>query len=989
MTRRAAIATAVALAGSLAWLAYLLPPGGSFEVAGDQRLVLLLFVAASGIAMWGVARARAAVRARRRMAAELEASERIHAELGAILDGVADGLTVQDATGRILYANRAAAEVLGYGSAEELLAAPLPRLVEDYEILDEDGNLFPLEDLPGRRVLEGEQTEGVTLRYRDRRSGVERWSFVRAAPLATGGSSPVVVNIFQDVTHERWTREAASFLATISEELLATALDYEGTLRRLAELLVPRLADLAAVYMVEEGGVRRVQVTHSDPAMQQLVRRLGSQLGSAPLPASPIHQVIETGEPELVPEITGKELSDAAVDTAHLAELQRLDLRSAMVVPLTAGPRRIGAISLITAGSRRPYGQEDLELAMDLAGRAAVAVENARLHERETAARLAAEENATRMARLQRVAAALAKAGTISAVTESVLPIVIDVTGAASASLGVFDEAGRRLSLVGAVGLDDETLAQWSALPVDAPLPVTEAVRSRRPVIIPDPDTLAAEYPHLVGPEGGPAGKAWAALPLTRDDDVVGAMALTFGEPREFDDEDRRFLAIVAQQCGEALERARLFEAERAAREEAVRRQERLNFLAEATEILSGSLEWEETLRRLVKLCVPRLADWCIVDVAERDGTLRQLAVGHVDPAKEELIRELRLRFPPDPKDHVIPRVIASGNPEIATEIAEGEVARDAQGPEHLRLLRELGVSSHMVVPLPARGRILGAISFIGTGARRYASADLALAEDLGRRAGLALDNARLYRERTELARTLERSFLPGRLPEVPGVEVAARYEPAGEGSEVGGDFYDLFEIGDGTWAVVIGDVSGKGPKAAAMTALARHTVRTAWLEQARTPTEILTILNQAVLRENVEEYCTVALGRLEATDGVRVTLGTAGHVPPLVLRADGSVERVSPPGKMLGVVDDLDVEEVTVELGPGESLLLYTDGVVDPGRTAPVPPEDRLAEFVGLAGGLDADLMASRILRHAAGFHAGPREDDAALLIIRARPRA
>ena len=938
---------------------------------------LALFLAWSGMLLRRLAQERdAAVE----LADELE---RARAELGAILDGVADGITVQDAAGRLVHANEAAARAIGFSSARELLTTPVADVLARFEILDEEGRPFPLDELPGRIAFEGRESPGRTIRWRDRETGDERWSFVRATPLRhPDGRVRHAINIFQDITEERWSRQSGRMLAEISEELLARSLDYEGTLRLLAELVVPRLADIASVYLVHEGRPRRVQLVHRDREAQTQVLKVAAETDPALFPEHPIHQVIATGEPRLMEEISDEALRQAIPDPGGREVVRELGLGSAMVVPLTSRGAVLGALILATTGGRRRYDEKDLTIAVDLARRAALAVETARLHMEEQEARQEAEATAGRMARLQMITSSLTAASSGEQVADAVLGQAFEALGASSGSMAILEDEDT-LRLAGTVGFTEETARRWRRFPLDAPVPLAEAVRTREPVFLADPGELRQAYPHLAGADE-PEGKAWAALPLVASDGrALGAVGLTFAEPRPFPTDERRFLQIVSEQCAQAVERAGLYDAEHEARAQAVLQQERLNFLAEAGEILSGSLRYERTVEHLLQLCVPRMADWCIVDVLEPDGSIGQLSVAHVDPEKAELVRELRRRFPPDLRDHPIPRVIETGNPEIRPLISEEEIRAEAQSEEHLGILRELGVTGHMVVPLPARQKILGAISFIsGSSGRRYTNADLALAEILGRRAALALDNSRLYQERSQLARSLQQSLLPTSLPKVPGLEVAARYRPAPEG-DVGGDFYDVFEVGDGRWALVIGDVAGKGPDAAALTALVRHTVRTAWLEKDRDPEEILRILHGVILREETERFCTLILGTLDlSTQPHALVLASGGHPPPLVLRADGSVEAVRVPGMLVGALSEAEFARRELALGPGDSLLLYTDGIGDVGRPSQVPIEERLAELLRLCVGLDAELTANRIERHASSFEGA--SDDAALVVIR-----
>jgi serine phosphatase RsbU (regulator of sigma subunit) len=280
---------------------------------------------------------------------------------------------------------------------------------------------------------------------------------------------------------------------------------------------------------------------------------------------------------------------------------------------------------------------------------------------------------------------------------------------------------------------------------------------------------------------------------------------------------------------------------------------------------------------------------------------------------------------------------------------------------------------------------VVGAISMVsGDDSRRFREADKLLAEELAGRCGLALDNARLFRERSRIARTLQESLLPPMLPELPGLDLAARFRAAGEGLEVGGDFYDLFETGDSGWAVAIGDVCGKGSEAAAITALARYTVRAAAMRQDG-PSQILGLLNEALLRQRTDRrFCTVLYGRLEANGtGHYFEFASGGHPLPLVLRAQNSGE-VGTPGTLLGIVPDPDLEDSRVRIGPGEALVLYTDGVTDSAAPERIWSAGELAEAVGPPAALDADSIAERVMQAALSEARGEPRDDIAILVLK-----
>jgi len=299
-----------------------------------------------------------------------------------------------------------------------------------------------------------------------------------------------------------------------------------------------------------------------------------------------------------------------------------------------------------------------------------------------------------------------------------------------------------------------------------------------------------------------------------------------------------------------------------------------------------------------------------------------------------------------------------------------------------------------MCVPLLARERTIGAITLVSSRPdRRYDRDDLLLAEDLAYRCALAADNARLYRGRSEIARVLQRSLLPPHLPEIPGVEVGAEYLSVGEASEVGGDFYDLINAVEDGWICAIGDVRGKGVEAASVTALARYTIRAVTLKNNR-PSEILAALNEAMLRQLPEDrFCTAACVRLEPQDGpagVGVDVSRAGHPPPLLVRPEGTVEEVGCSGRVLGVFPEAELGDTSLRLMPGETLVLYTDGVTE----ARSPDGDffgegRLRHLLSSCAGFGSGTFARRIKDAVLDFQEGSPRDDLAVLVLRARDGA
>ena len=440
--------------------------------------------------------------------------------------------------------------------------------------------------------------------------------------------------------------------------------------------------------------------------------------------------------------------------------------------------------------------------------------------------------------------------------------------------------------------------------------------------------------------EGGPVRPGRKRTLRSRDGELVdielGAVPLEVG--------DRRQLVVVVRDVT----------ASRRAEDERERLLARSALLAEASELFDQSLDEQETMRSVARLCVRASADTCVMLLGDERTGLRRVAAAARDDARE---RELLAALDDRVEDSML-AVIASG---------EGIVTNGA-----------------VIVPLVARGRVLGVLA-AGFDQLPPGEADeqLALFEDLARRAALALDSARLYAERDHVARTLQRSLLPAELPEIPGVEVAARYVAAGDGNEVGGDFYDCFATGAGDWALVIGDVCGKGAEAAALTALARYTLRAAALHTRR-PSAVLAQLNEALLRDRLDyRFCTVLYASLTPReDRVSVCVSAGGHPLPLVLRAGGAVETVGTPGTLLGIVDAPQLGEQSVELAPGDALLLYTDGVTEADRDA---TPDRLAAFLAGCAGADAAAIAEAVERDALEAQGGHPRDDVAIVAVRA----
>lgn len=407
------------------------------------------------------------------------------------------------------------------------------------------------------------------------------------------------------------------------------------------------------------------------------------------------------------------------------------------------------------------------------------------------------------------------------------------------------------------------------------------------------------------------------------------------------------------------------------------RASQRLELLARASAILASSLDYQQTLRNVAGLAVPQLADWCAVDLFDARGRREPVAVAHKEPRKLELAEQLRAydsgRLDPE---RGLGRLLRTGEPQLYPEISDQMLEEAADGQEHLRLLRSVGMRSVLLVPLTARERVIGALTLVSAeSGRGFDRGDLEFAGQLAERAALAVDNARLYSERAYAAETLEASLRPGPVPQVPGWSVAAEYLPA---AEIGGDFYEIWEVADG-WVATIGDVTGKGVDAASLTALARHTAREASHADS-SPASILGRVNAALKQLDTLALCTALVIRLR---GEEVTIAAGGHPLPLLL-GDGAVRTVGEYGSILGALARPRWPESTFVPGAGETLLVITDGVTDAVNAHGARfGDDRLTALLRSMHSPTARSVCETVIGTLADFQSGEQADDIALLAL------
>ncbi|HEX8647473.1 MAG TPA: SpoIIE family protein phosphatase [Thermoleophilaceae bacterium] len=399
---------------------------------------------------------------------------------------------------------------------------------------------------------------------------------------------------------------------------------------------------------------------------------------------------------------------------------------------------------------------------------------------------------------------------------------------------------------------------------------------------------------------------------------------------------------------------------------------------ARIAELLATASDYEGTLRAAVGLPVPELADWCWIDLPDPRGRIRAAADSRFGG------RPPHGRAPSTPEEAAAPnprgleRVIETGVPALHPKVSRATLAEYAHSTGHLAQMEELGVASLVVVPLRAGRRTLGSMAFAATGERCFGEEDVQLADELARRVGNAVDNARLYEERARTAATLMASLRPPAIPDLPGWKTAALYAPAGRTDEVGGDFYDVFATRDG-WMLVIGDVVGHGPPAAALTSLARYSIRAAaTLTGSAAPA--LEHLNDQLRQDGRLALLSAGCVLLTRSgDRAFATIAVAGHPRPVLVR-NGEPRLVGRTSLVLGADDDVEYLEDRIEIEPGDCLVLYTDGVLDATGERDRFGDDRL--LAALAGDAPTpDLRLQRLSGALKEFQVGAQRDDIAVL--------
>ncbi len=464
---------------------------------------------------------------------------------------------------------------------------------------------------------------------------------------------------------------------------------------------------------------------------------------------------------------------------------------------------------------------------------------------------------------------------------------------------------------------------------------------------------------------------SWISAPVERDGEVAGAVVV--------------FRSAQARQALER-QRAQALAAERAEQARVRAAHERLELLSAATQVLTSTLDLDEAMTRLARLVVARLADWCVVDLLDDEGRLRRVALAHRDPSV--VLDEARRPLPATAGSRApLARVLGGSGALVLEDLASRPPADDELAGAQYELFRRLRAQRALVVPLVARRRVLGALTLAGLADGAAFPPDVRqLTEDLAGRAALAADNARLHAGQRQVAETLQRSLLT-LLPQVDHIRIAARYLPASRHSQVGGDWYDSFLLPDGCTALVIGDVAGHDLEAAARMGQLRNLLRGLAVDRLGPPGDVLRRLDLAVEALGAADLATTIFGRVELVTADpparRFVWSSAGHPPPLLVLPDGRTELLeTDPDLPLGVVPGLERRDETVDLAPGCTLLLYTDGLVESREHTVQAGLLRLRQAAGRYASAPVEQFCDGVLEVLEGGRSG--RDDVAVLALR-----
>ena len=508
-----------------------------------------------------------------------------------------------------------------------------------------------------------------------------------------------------------------------------------------------------------------------------------------------------------------------------------------------------------------------------------------------------------------------------------------------------------------------------------------------QPKIYPDARIYAQVRDNLAIPDLGVV--AYAGYPLTdADGRTLGSLCAIDSKPRSWTKAQLSTLEDLAAACSSELRLRISRDLAEQARQHAEFVHAQLAMLAELTQTLAATLDIDEAMRSLAGAVTPRLADWCLISLIEPPGRVRSVAAAHhAEERAADVARFAELMNAGLGAKSVVLAVQRTGQPIRRTDATPDDILERTTNAEMADIASRLGYASHLTVPItaPASQRILGSITLVnGPHRAAFTDADVRTATDIGRRAGLAVDNSRMYGQQRHVAEVLQQSMLT-ELPTIADVELHARYLPAQDGAAVGGDWYDAFEQPDGSVMLAVGDVSGHDIEAAATMGQLRNLVRGDAYGRDDEAGPLLAQVDRAVQGLHIDAAATAVLARVRRDrDAYTVAFSNAGHPPPLLLQPDGTVEVWwTPVEPLLGLAFRSPRATHERRVPAGSTLVFYTDGLVEDPRQLIDDGIERVRSTLAGNADVPGEELCSRMIAGATR-----RSDDIALLLIRFRAR-
>jgi serine phosphatase RsbU (regulator of sigma subunit) len=600
------------------------------------------------------------------------------------------------------------------------------------------------------------------------------------------------------------------------------------------------------------------------------------------------------------------------------------------------------------------------------------------LLEAETRAREAAEHSSRVLERLADTSTALSGATTIADVGAVIVDRAVRTLDARSGYFATVDNQANELVMRAQSGYPGWVVEQYGRVSLNEVIPGVEAINTGQPIFIESPEDRRERYPQF---PDDPGHAAFVVLPLPRLGDARGVLAFGFEHPRRFDEDERRYIGAVVDACAQALQRATAHEAEQAALA-------RLRVLLDSSELLAALDDPDRVVETIATVAATRIGVWATVVIVGPDGRLERTVVAHREPKLAPLVREVMEELSDDHAS--VAKVLETGKPLVFRGETPEAVRRMEQDPALRTKLEQIGYASCVLVPITIAGRRLAVLSIGDDRAGGLPPRDVELAVDLGRRGASALERAQLWQASQEqleaeqrIVELLQRTIVPDRLPNIPGVRVAAAYRPAEVDVDVGGDWYDAFVAPDEKIVLVVGDVAGHGVQAASLMGRVRNALR-AYAVENTDPGSILIRLHR-LLRAQDEAAMVTAF--VACHDPIRRTMAwsRAGHPPALLVTPDdGARSLTEVNGAPLGTMAS-EYETASVSMPPGSLLVTFTDGLIE--RRDRVIDEGldwmrrRVQEYVHD----DLDTLCNKLVDDP--FVPHPSPDDVCVLALRTEP--